>query len=232
LYRHAASKYWDDGCLARLANGTLKSGGGGVVVVVSQDTCDCCAASEAVSNFYNTCPTTSPAAVPYWNQTIGDSLSTLRSDRCVKALAGVDCHTIGYRDPGISGGNFYNASNLPQNGTATLSDVTGSTITSPLGGATLVWKLGSDSKFSNMTAVAVSVSALASTTGGAAAASGSTAGSSSSSPASTASSASAGATTTTSTAASSTTAGASHLLGRCALVVGELAAVFVGMALL
>jgi hypothetical protein len=218
LYRHATSKVGADGCAARIANGTLKGDAG-----ANKDSCDCCAASEAVSAFYNTCPGTSPNSVPYWNQTIGDSLSTLQSPRCVTALAGIDCHKLGFRDPGLSGGSFYNASSLPQNGTATLSDMTSSSITSPIGGATLIWRLGGDDKFANMTAVAASVTAAASTTAAAASAS---------VTASTTVSSTASPTTTGATTGSSSTGSASSSFGKGSFVVGELAVVFLGMALL
>jgi hypothetical protein len=205
LYRYERTRDYDDrGCTSKVANGTLKG--------ATNDTCDCCAASEAVSTFYNTCPDTAPDAVPFWDVTIGQDLATLRSAKCIKALAGVDCHAdIGFRIPGINGGGFYNASSLPQNGTATLSDMTGSTIASPLGGPTLVWKLGNATTFSDMTAVAVSATAT---------------------PSGTSSSSATGTTAAGSSTASSTSGAASRRLSQGLVCVAGLTAVFLGMMML
>ncbi len=149
-YRHATAGGNGDLCAWRVANGTS-------TVQEDRDKCRCCAASEAVSAFYNTCPDTAPESVPFWDTTLGESLSFLTSSTCRTALAGgFDCHAIGFAKPGISGGNFYNATDLPSNGTATISDVAGNAITSPVAGPTLVWKLGGADRFSNVSAVAAS----------------------------------------------------------------------------
>ncbi len=147
-YRHATADGGGKVCSWRVANGTATTD-------LDKDKCTCCAASEVVSAFYNTCPGTAPDSVPFWDTTVGDSLSTLRSAKCRAALdSGFDCHKLGFAKPGIKGGSFYNDQTLPSNGTATISNVAGNAITSPVAGPTVVWKLGGADRFANVTAIA------------------------------------------------------------------------------
>jgi hypothetical protein len=148
-YRHYTATANAKVCEARVTNGSSEA----------VDRCRCCAASEQVSSFYNTCPSTSPASYPLFNVTIEDSLRLLSTQTCRTALAGFDCRRAGFQKPGISGGNFLTADTLPSNGTQTISN-TGNAITSPVSGPTLVWKLGE--RFPNMTAVAASMTATGS----------------------------------------------------------------------
>ena len=132
---------------------------------VQDDRCRCCAASEAVSAFYNSCPSTSPGQLPLFDETIGQQISVLQSAVCKTVLGGsdgFDCRKLAYDRPGINGGQFLRGDSLPANGTGTLTDTTGNTIASPVSGPTLVWRLGE--RYANVTAVAVSGTPGATTT--------------------------------------------------------------------
>ena len=140
---------------------------------MQDDRCRCCGASEAVSAFYNSCPATAPGSVPLFDETIGERVTLLKSATCRAVLGGkngFDCRRLGYSRPGIRGGEFLTADDLPANGTATLADTTGNTIASPVGGPTVVWRLGE--RFGNVTAVAFSATPAATTGAGHNAASG------------------------------------------------------------
>lgn len=149
LYRNGAATLHGGACAKNLSN------------TIAIEKCQCCAASEAVSNFYNTCPSTSPLAVPLWNMTLTNHLAELESNECNTLFSsGLNCQNSQFKKPGITGGQFYNGQNLPANGTQTISNIAGNTIASPIGGPTLVWRLGS--KFDNLTAVAASATATGS----------------------------------------------------------------------
>lgn len=171
-YRYVASALRATSCAARDANGTSLNPS------ASTEACACCGVSAQVSTFYNTCPSTDPAAVPLWSETVGVAETRLGTTACRAALVGLDCRTLGFERPGIAGGAFYQAGTLPSPGTQGLENTGNAVITSPLGGPTLVWQLGD--KFPTMTAVA----AAAVTSSGSGGSGGSTNGSASNAAAS------------------------------------------------
>lgn len=128
--------------------------------------CDCCASSAEVSVFYNTCPSTDPAAViadgdmpqfPYG--------SFAASATCASVFAdGVDCEQLGYANTNAStdAAPFYAPDNIPSNGTETLTRNAG-TVTSPPF-PTITWALGKG--LSSTVAVAVTTGSPSSSGGG------------------------------------------------------------------
>lgn len=158
-YRSVTATLNGRACAARVANGTANN------PAATVDRCLCCSYSEEVSAFYNTCPSTSPAVVPLWNETIADGSTLLGSAACRTGLGtGFDCRTLGFEKPGIAGGSFYNAANLPTPGNQSLSNTGNAVITSPIAGPTLLWQLGNE--FPTMTAVAAAVAASSSSGSG------------------------------------------------------------------
>ncbi|KAF8913233.1 hypothetical protein CPB84DRAFT_1841622 [Gymnopilus junonius] len=95
--------------------------------------CDCCELSSALSTMYAICPDTNPNLIglPAIQQ-----LATILEtpfDSCSASLSEFNC--VSHLDfPDVPGGIFYNPSNLPLTGTATLSNLPG-TVTAPASGA-------------------------------------------------------------------------------------------------
>jgi hypothetical protein len=114
-------------------------------------------------SFYNTCPTTDPASLPFFPGLLVPSLSELQSSTCQSVFAAkVDCLALNYSVPGVSGSQFFSAADLPTNGTAAISDLPGS-ITSPPGGETMTWQFQSGNVVTVTAAPYTGIAAVAST---------------------------------------------------------------------
>lgn len=125
-------------------------------------TCDCCEMSKDVSSFYDICPDTDPSAVlPYMRAFPYARLAS--SAPCNSLLPTIDCDDYDFALPNVTtGAAWYNGENLPQNGTAPLSDKPGD-ITSPVY-PTITWSLGNGAQV--QTAIAVTTGSPAGGSGG------------------------------------------------------------------
>ncbi|KAM0713929.1 hypothetical protein Q7P37_010891 [Cladosporium fusiforme] len=103
--------------------------------------CMCCGNSLLLSAYWDICPDTKPTLLGAddWTRFLADH----KWNKCEQYLEKYDCATtMGFGNK-TSGGKsgFFAPGDLPENGTATLSNVDGA-ISSPVSGATFTWKNG------------------------------------------------------------------------------------------
>ncbi|GLI75546.1 hypothetical protein PoHVEF18_003803 [Penicillium ochrochloron] len=120
-----------------------KVNSGSVTDLAEMDTaCGCCQVSAGLSAMYEICPNTIPANVgaDVWLTTATLYGTMLHWDKCGPALDKYSCPNLGFADPVSNSNTFYNAKNLPPNGTQTLYNTGIATaITAPPSGSVFTW---------------------------------------------------------------------------------------------
>ena len=128
---------------------------------------------NSICSFFNSCPDTDPAQVPFFDKL---GYQGLQTPNCMTNLtSSVDCTALPFNftdapGPANATDTFYIADTLPPNGTQALSDNPGD-LTTPISGETLTWSLFNGGT-TIATAVPYNAQAAASTTAGAAASGG------------------------------------------------------------
>ncbi|KND93435.1 hypothetical protein TOPH_01889 [Tolypocladium ophioglossoides CBS 100239] len=112
--------------------------------------CECCEVSGALSSIYGLCPDTDPKLIGLSDVSNLEGLLNTPFDTCSPYMSKFDCVS----DFGFSPGTihtYYNPSNLPQSGTATLSNKPG-TVTAPASGSVFTYSNAANSKIDTISA--------------------------------------------------------------------------------
>ncbi|KDR83368.1 hypothetical protein GALMADRAFT_637605 [Galerina marginata CBS 339.88] len=119
--------------------------------------CQCCELSGAISSIYGLCPNTNPSLVGLnqVNNVLGNQIGTNFSS-CSSPLSQFNCQSdLGF--PAVGGGTYFNPTNLPTSGTATLSNV-GGTVTAPASGSIFTYTNGGDQQVYTISAASSTTS--------------------------------------------------------------------------
>ncbi|KAI1320871.1 hypothetical protein F5Y16DRAFT_77040 [Xylariaceae sp. FL0255] len=135
-----------DTCRTNVDNSQASSGSDSCYPYCYKDqtVCSCCAASLAVSTFYNSCPTTDPSQFPLFSSL---GYQEIQTDACLTNLTDPSTCSEPLFAYNITAGpvgdedTVYLGSDLPQNGTDSITNNAGGP-TSPTLGATLTWTFG------------------------------------------------------------------------------------------
>ncbi|KAH7303248.1 hypothetical protein B0I35DRAFT_485371 [Stachybotrys elegans] len=137
---------------AQYSNNANGIGDSGNALQVMQG-CSCCEISGAISSMWVICPDTDPMLIGLAGVSQLESQINAQFDQCGQYLETYDCETaLGYELDGLS--TYYRPDNLPQSGTATLSNGPG-TVTAPASSSVFTYTNGADGTIYTITAANV-----------------------------------------------------------------------------